>query len=205
MLHGFGANHTTALSQMTPAQAVAVHAEGGPIPPVAMVTVDGGGGYWNPHPDDDPMAMVVDELIPLCHDVGLGRGTRRIGAMGISMGGYGALLLGEQRPDLIGAVSAISPAIWTTYSEARGANAQAFSSSASFATGNVIAHAGALAGTPTRVVSGDDDPFHPGVEAFAGSVPAGVDVQFSPGCHTDPFFSSQQPRSMAFLAGHLTP
>jgi hypothetical protein len=28
-----------------------------------MVTAKGGDGYWNPHPDDDPMA-IVGELIP---------------------------------------------------------------------------------------------------------------------------------------------
>ena len=39
---------------------------------MAIVTVDGGDGYWNPHPGDDPQAMVVDELIPLCQAKGLG-------------------------------------------------------------------------------------------------------------------------------------
>ena len=38
------------------------------------------------------------------------------------MGGYGALLLAEKNPELIAAVAAISPAVWTTYSEARAAN-----------------------------------------------------------------------------------
>jgi hypothetical protein len=28
-----------------------------------MVTAKGGDGYWNPHPSDDPIA-IVDELIP---------------------------------------------------------------------------------------------------------------------------------------------
>ena len=26
---------------------------------MALVTADGGNGYWNPHPGDDPMAMVM--------------------------------------------------------------------------------------------------------------------------------------------------
>src|ERR1051326_5324897 len=87
---------------------------------MALVTVDGGGGYWNPHPGDDPMGMVVSELIPRCQRMGLGRSPRRIGAMGISMGGYGALLLAEKHPSLIAAVASISPAIWTSYGQARG-------------------------------------------------------------------------------------
>jgi pimeloyl-ACP methyl ester carboxylesterase len=204
MLHGFGGNHTDALAGMTPAQAMALEVAGRPLPPMAMVTVDGGGGYWNPHPGDDPMAMVVDELIPMCQHLGLGRGPHQIGTMGISMGGYGALLLAEKYPHLISAVSAISPAIWTSYSQAQGANAGAFSSSASFDTNNVISHAGALAAMPARVASGDDDPFLPGVEAFGRAVPPSVQVELAKGCHSGPFFASQQPPSLAFLAHHLT-
>jgi hypothetical protein len=45
MLHGFGANHATALSSMSPAQAVALHVSGELLAPMAMVTVDGGRGY----------------------------------------------------------------------------------------------------------------------------------------------------------------
>ena len=64
MLHGYGADHTNALTGMTPAEAVSLVVDGQPLPPMAMVTVDGGGGYWNPHPGDNPMEMVVSELIP---------------------------------------------------------------------------------------------------------------------------------------------
>lgn len=98
MLHGDGANHTNALTGMTPGEAVALVIDGQPLPPMAMVTVDGGGGYWNPHPDDDPMKMVVSELVPLYQRMNLGRSPQKIGTMGISMGGYGALLLGENAP-----------------------------------------------------------------------------------------------------------
>ena len=103
MLHGYGGNHANALAGMSPAQAVALKPGGRPrsamtLPPMALVTVDGGGGYWNPHPGDDPMAMVVHELIPRCQRLGLGRPPRRVAVMGISMGGYGALLLAERYP-----------------------------------------------------------------------------------------------------------
>jgi hypothetical protein len=76
MLHGFGANHTNALAGMSPAQAVALKVDGRPLDPMALVTVDGGGGYWNPHPNDDPIAMVMDELIPMCQHMGLGNPPR---------------------------------------------------------------------------------------------------------------------------------
>jgi enterochelin esterase-like enzyme len=203
MLHGYGANHTNALSGLSPAQAVALRVNGRSLTPMAMVTVDGGGGYWNPHPGDNPMGMVIDELIPFCQGAGLGRAAQGIGSMGISMGGYGAVLLGEKYPALIRAVAAISPAVWTTYAQARAANAGAYASAADFTADDVVTHTAALRHTPVRVASGNDDPFHPGVAALAGALPRGAEVVFGPGCHTGPFFVAQEPPSLAFLARHL--
>ena len=203
MLHGFGANHSDAMAGMNPTQAVALRVDGHQLAPMALVTVDGGGGYWNPHPDDDPMGMVVDELIPLCQRLGLGRSPQKIGTMGISMGGYGALLLAEKHPDLISAVAAISPAIWTSYSEAQSANAAAFDSDESFRRNDAIALAPRLKGIPVRVAAGDRDPFRPGVEALFEVLPVGSTARISRGCHTGPFFESQEPPSLSFLAKHL--
>jgi pimeloyl-ACP methyl ester carboxylesterase len=204
MLHGFGGNHADALAGMSPAQAVALHVDGRQLPPMAMVTVDGGGGYWNPHPGDDPMAMVVDELIPMCQALGLGRAPHQVGAMGISMGGYGALLLAERYPQLIGAAAAISPAIWTSYPEARQANPGAYASAGDFAANDAVTLAPALRSTPVRLASGDDDPFRSGVEALIGVLPPTAVVEVSKGCHTSPFFLSQEPPSLSFLGRHLT-
>ena len=203
MLHGFGANHTDALTAMSPAQALALETDGEPLPPLAMVTVDGGGGYWNAHPGDDPMAMVMSELIPLCQRRNLGLAPHRIGTMGISMGGYGALLLAEKYPETIRAVAAISPAVWTSYTQAKAANAGAYASAADFADDDVITHAAALQRTAVRVASGSDDPFHPGVVALMAALPTGAEVQVSQGCHTGPFFTSQEPPSLRFLGAHL--
>jgi enterochelin esterase-like enzyme len=204
MLHGFNANHADALAGMSPAQAVALRPGGAPLAPLAMVTVDGGNGYWNPHPGDDPLRMLTDELIPLCQDrFGLGRPPHRIGAMGISMGGYGALLLAEKHPALVAAVAAISPAIWTSYAEAQSANAGAYASAADFAADDAVTHAAALAGVPVRVAVGYDDPFYPGVRALARALPAGAVVSFAQGCHDGSFFAEQEPPSLAFLASHL--
>lgn len=202
-LHGYGGNHINALEGPTPAQALAFQVDGHPLPPMAMVTVDGGGGYWNPHPGDDPMSMVIDELIPMCQHLGLGRPPQRIGTIGISMGGYGAILLAERFPRLITAVTAISPAIWTTYNQARGANAGAYATAEDFADDDAVTHAGALGQAAVRVAIGDDDPFHPGVVALARALPEHAVVVYAPGCHTSPFFRSQQPPSLQFLGQHL--
>jgi enterochelin esterase-like enzyme len=203
MLHGFGGNHADALAGLSPAQALALRPGGRPLPPVAMVTADGGNGYWNPHPGDDPMAMVTGELIPRCRRLGLGRSPQRIAVMGISMGGYGALLLAEKHPLLFAAVAAISPAIWTSYPQARAASPGAYASAAAFTAGDAVTHAAALRGRPVRVASGYADPFHPGVQALARVLPAGAVVSFGPGCHDDSFFAAQQPPSLSFLADRL--
>jgi hypothetical protein len=202
MLHGFGADHTDALSGMSPAQALALTVDGAPLAPMAMVTVDGGGGYWHAHRGDDPMGMIVDELIPMCRSIGLGRPEQGVGTMGVSMGGYGAVLVAERNPSTVRAVAAVSPAVWTTYAQALGANPGAYTSAADFATNDVVTHADALGDIPVRLASGHDDPFQPGVRALAARLPRAA-VDFSAGCHTGPFFLAQEPPSLAFLARHL--
>jgi len=204
MLHGEGGNHTNALSGMRPNEAVALVIDGRPLPQMAIVTVDGGSGYWNPHPGDDPMEMVISELIPLCQGMNLGREPQKIGTMGISMGGYGAILLAEKFPDVIRAVAAISPAIWTSYEQARAVNPGAYASAADFAANDAVTHAAELSGTPVRVASGNDDPFHPGVLALAHNLPDTATVVLSNGCHTGPFFTSQEPPSLQYLGHHLS-
>jgi predicted esterase len=204
VLHGYGGNHTNALSSMTLPQACALRIDGHPLPPMALVSVDGGGGYWNRHPGDDPMAMVFDELIPLCQEDGLGLGPKALGAMGISMGGYGALLFAEKHPERISAVAAISPAVWTSYEQARASNAGAYASAEDFDADDVVTHAAALRDIPVRVASGSSDPFRPGVEALSKGLPRGAHVEISAGCHTGSFFNSQEGPSLAFLGAHLT-
>jgi pimeloyl-ACP methyl ester carboxylesterase len=205
MLHGYGGNHAHALPGVEPAQAVALRIDGRALAPMAMVTVDGGNGYWNPHPGDNPMGMVMDELIPMCQALGLGRLPQRIGTMGISMGGYGAILLAEKYPETVSAVAAISPAVWTSYRQAHAANAGAYASRSDFTGDDVVTHTAALVGVAVRVASGDDDPFRPGVEALARALPPGAVVHISKGCHSDSFFTAQEAPSLSFLAEHLAP
>jgi enterochelin esterase-like enzyme len=204
VLHAYGATSANALSGLTLGQACALRVDGRALPPMALVAADGGDGYWHPHPGDDPMGMVVDELIPMCESEGLGRPPHRIGVLGISMGGYGALLMGEKHPQLFSAIAAISPAVWTTYAQAHAANPGAYASAADFARNNAVTHAPSLAGRPVRVASGHDDPFLPGVEALVKALPPGATVDLSEGCHTGPFFQAQEPPSLAFLGEHLT-
>jgi pimeloyl-ACP methyl ester carboxylesterase len=147
--------------------------------------------------------MVVDELIPLCRRLGLGVPPHKIGALGTSMGGYGAILFAEKYPQLFRAVAAISPAVWTSYAQASGVNADAYASPAAFASADVVTHVRSLAGIPVRVASGNDDPFHPGVVALAKVLPPDAMVVLSAGCHSGSFFLEQTPPSLAFLSRHI--
>src|SRR5207249_4053798 len=85
----------------------------------------------------------------------------------VMLHGYGALRLAEKYPRLFAAVAAISPAIWTSYPQARAANPGAYASAAAFAAGDAVTHATALRGRPVRVASGYADPFYRGVQALA--------------------------------------
>jgi hypothetical protein len=88
-LHGAGANARTMAGQLGPAMAAAR------IAGFAAVTVDGGDTYWHRRADgDDPVGMIVYEVLPLLAAAGLL--TSQIGIAGESMGGYGALLLAER-------------------------------------------------------------------------------------------------------------
>ena len=199
MLHGFGGNHLGTTSGMRPAQLVALRENNRSLPPMALVTVDGGGGYWHPHPNDDPMGMVVNELIPMCQSLGLGRPAQGIGISGISMGGYGAVAIAEHYPRLFRAVAAISPAIWTSFEQSQGTNPGAYSSRDEFRAYDAVTHAAALTSIPVRVASGFSDPFHDGVVALAQQLPRSAEVVFSAGCHTGAFFTAEEPPTMAFL------
>lgn len=97
--HPYGGNHRTPYAGLPLAHALAVQGATGPMLPMAMVSADGGKGYWHPLPGDDPMAMVVDELLPMWGRLGLGLADHGVASTGISMGGYGAILMAEQAHD----------------------------------------------------------------------------------------------------------
>ncbi len=112
-LHGDGASASDLARQLSPAMTAAQ------ITGFAAVTVDGGDTYWHKRANgDDPLGMIIHEVLPRLAAAGLA--TERIGICGESMGGYGALLLGEQLASTGGrpqpaAVAAVSPAIFASY------------------------------------------------------------------------------------------
>jgi pimeloyl-ACP methyl ester carboxylesterase len=199
-LHADGGSHTSTLGGLPLARALA----GNGLPGIALVAADGGNLYWHPHPGDNPMGMMIDEIIPMCQRLGLGTTPGQIGTIGISMGGYGAILFAEKLAQTISACAAISPAIWTTYAQAHAANPGAYTNAREFAEYDAITHTNTLAQVPVRVASGTDDPFHPGVVTLIERLPPQAITDITGGCHDGKFFASQRHASLLFLGQHLT-
>ncbi len=153
-LHGKGSSAATVMEggvEQGLAQAVAAG-----LPPFAVVAVDGGGSYWHKRDSgEDSGAMVLNELIPMLGGQGLD--TARVGFLGWSMGGYGALLLGGRLgPGRTAAICAVSPALWTSSGAAAPG---AFDGPGDFAANSVFGMP-ALASIPIRVDCGNSDPFY---------------------------------------------
>lgn len=143
--------------------------------------------------------MVTDELIPLLAELGLD--TSRVGFLGWSMGGYGALLLGGRLgPARTAAICAVSPALWLS---AGAAAPGAFDGPADFAANSVF-DMPALASIPVRIDCGYDDPFRAATEEFIARLPSPPAGGFSAGGHDAGFWSAQVPAELAWIAPLLT-
>jgi pimeloyl-ACP methyl ester carboxylesterase len=166
------------------------------LPPFAVVSVDGGGGYWHKRESgDDAGAMVLDELIPMLGGKGLD--TSRVAFLGWSMGGYGALLLGARLgPARTAAICAVSPALWMSYG---GTAPGAFDSAGDWSNNSVFGLP-ALGSIPIRVDCGNSDPFYSATQRFIAQLPNPPSGGFSPGGHDDAFWSSQLSAELAWMA-----
>lgn len=197
-LHGKG-NDAAAVMAGGVEQGLAQAVNAG-LPPFAVVSVDGGGGYWHKRADgDDAGAMVLNELIPMLDSHGLD--TSRVGFLGWSMGGYGALLLGGRLgPGRTAAICAVSPALWTSSGAAAPG---AFDGPDDYAANSVWGMP-ALGSIPIRIDCGDSDPFYSATKQFIAQLPNPPAGGFSPGGHDGGFWSSQLPAEMTWMAPILT-
>ncbi|GGL85285.1 hypothetical protein GCM10011594_01200 [Nakamurella endophytica] len=199
LLHGRDADHSTSFERLGYDRFLAAATASG-VPPFALATVDGGNTYWHRRRSgDDPQRMITDEFLPLLARQGLRTG--RVGLAGWSMGGYGALLLGETLgPARVAAVAATSPALFADYPSS---SEVAFDDADDFRAHDVIAGAAALSGIPVRVDCGRDDPFADQVRRLRSVLrpePAGA---LSAGEHTDAFFTRVAPDTVAALGSAL--
>lgn len=197
-LHGKGADAAQVMAggvEQALAEAVAAG-----LPPFAVVAVDGGGSYWHRRASgEDSGAMVLGELIPMLDTMGLD--TSRVGFLGWSMGGYGALLLGARLgPERTAAICAVSPALWTS---ARASAPGAFDGSDDYAA-NSVWGLPELASIPIRIDCGTSDPFYSATHQFIAQLPNPPAGEFSPGGHDGGFWSSQLPAEITWMAPLVT-
>ncbi|WP_185976015.1 alpha/beta hydrolase family protein [Mycolicibacterium sp. 018/SC-01/001] len=198
LLHGKDSSAATVMSMG--AEQFLADAVAAGVPPFALAAVDGGNGYWHRRASgDDPGAMVLDEFLPLL--AGQGLDTSRVGFLGWSMGGYGALLLGSRLGAArTAAICAVSPALWTS---AGAAAPGAFDGAADYEANSVWGAPG-LAGIPIRIDIGNDDPFASATRQFIAQLPTPPAGGFSPGGHDAAFWSSQLSSELTWMAPLLT-
>jgi enterochelin esterase-like enzyme len=137
----------------------------------AIAFLNGGSAsYWHDRADGPWGRYVLEEAIPDAVRR-LGADGRRVAIGGISMGGFGAYDLARQAPGRFCAVGGHSAALW----ERAGDTAPgAFDGAEDFSRHDLIAFARADAaawrGMPLWLDGGDEDPFRPGVAAFAAAL-----------------------------------
>ena len=170
--------------------------------PFVLVAVRGGDTYWHPRASgEDALAMLLDEFIPYCRSAWRFGDAAGEAAMGWSMGGYGALLAAESRPQAFRGVCAVSAALWRSYDDGVG---DAFDSAADYAARDVYAGAGRLGGLPVRLDCGRQDPFYEADKAFAEALPEQPQGGFEPGGHNDAYWRRVAPPEMDFVAAALS-
>jgi hypothetical protein len=203
VFHGWGVTHSEAFTSLRLQYPLASVVQGKEAPPFVLAAADGGNGYWHSHGDDNPLAMVHDEVLPLLATHGLDCGSGQPPAtFGWSMGGYGSLLYGETYPAEVAAVTADDPAIWLSWPQAHGANPTAFTSATDFDDHDVVNHARRLEGVPVQVRGGVSDPFAPSTLALQQALGTSR-VILSKGCHTNPFMQAAAPLLLAFAGSRL--
>jgi hypothetical protein len=199
-LHGLGGDHRDVSDDRIGFPWVLADRVRAGAPPMVLAGVDGGTGYWHRRANgDDAGRMLFEELLPLLHRRGFP--TDRIGLLGTSMGGYGALLwserLGRRR---VAATGAISPALWRRAADTAPG---AFDSAADFAAHDVFAGSGRLSGLPVRVDCGRDDPFAPAARAFLAAAPSATTGAITAGCHDPAFWRSAAYAHVSMIARQL--
>lgn len=201
LLHGRDGDHATAFGagHLAIDRFLAAAVADG-VPPFALASVDGGETYWHDRADGDAAGtMVIEEFLPLLGRRGLDVG--RVGLVGWSMGGFGALHLGRLLgPERVAAIGAMSPALWHEYDDTAPG---AYDDADDFAATTAFGRQDELNGIAVRVDCGEGDPFYAAsrdyVDGFAER-PAG---RFERGDHDVGYWRRVTPAQLAHVGRAL--
>jgi S-formylglutathione hydrolase FrmB len=160
----------------------------GPRAPDVLLLDGGDDSYWHDRADGAWASMVVREAIP----AGILRThARRIALGGISMGGYGALLIGSRQRGFC-AVGVQSPALWLSPGETAPG---AFDDAQDYERNDVFR---LRPPRPLWIDLGASDPFREATLAYARR--AGVQAHVWPGGHDTAFWDAHMPAYLRFFA-----
>lgn len=196
LLHGRGGDHSFPVRDLGIDRYLA--ASGASL---VLASVDGGpSSYWHRRASgDDPLRVITSELLPTLTRRGLR--TDRLGLLGWSMGGYGALLLASSLgPGRLAAAVASSPALWRSFPDTA---AGAFDSAADFQSHDIFTRVSSLERVPLRIDCGRDDPFAPAVNSLRKRLSPAPAGGLQPGEHTAGYWRRLLPTQLTFLAAHL--
>lgn len=172
---------------------------------VAMVSSgDVGSTYYHPRRNGTSyLAFLLDELVPMIERrFAVGGARKRRAVYGLSMGGFGALLVAQQRPDLVGAAVGSSPAVFSSYHAAVTGHPDTFDSDADWRHWGLWDAVAGMGAMPVRIDCGDADPFAPTAQALLGRIPNAVGA-ISSGCHDTGFWRRHAPVQLGFIADRL--
>jgi len=191
-LHGHGGDADWPFNEVHIARHVAATG-------LAVATVDGGDFYWHARQSGiDTGHMVLDDLLPLM--AGKGLATDRIGLIGWSMGGYGALLMASRLgPRRVAGVVAVSAALWQSPGDSA---AGAFDNADDFKRNDVFAAKSKLRAIPLRLECGREDPFILANQAFARDLPHAA-ATFEEGTHANEYWAAHIAAQMRWLQRRL--
>jgi pimeloyl-ACP methyl ester carboxylesterase len=162
---------------------------------LAVASVDGGNFYWHARRSGvDPARLLIRDLLPLLGRKGLD--VERIGLIGWSMGGYGALLLASRfGPRRVAGVVAVSSALW----QSPGAGGtDAFDGYSDFVRNDVFAARSRLRRIPVRLDCGLGDQFIGANQLFASGLTSAA-TTFDRGGHTEEYWRAHAGAQMEWL------
>jgi hypothetical protein len=202
-LHGRGSSARDMLALGLPRFLTAAIRSG--IAPFALVAVDGNDAYWHCRDaGDDPQAMLRDELPGWLAARGLAPADagRPGAALGISMGGFGALLHARARAEHpLRCVAVVSPAVFGTWQDVVDKNV--FRDRADWESQEPLRHLEATAGQALGVWCGTEDPFVGAARRLARSARASVGA-FAAGAHTAGYWHRVLPDVLRFVGARLS-